>query len=407
MSPAETILIIDDDEFLRILVRAFLERMGLNVVEAADGAQGLAALKAAPPALVLLDITMPGMNGFEVCRAIRALPEAADTPVIVMTSLEGTARKVEAFQCGAVDYVSKPLHLEDVEVRVKTHLGIRSQNLELRQSRDQLQEALEASAVLNRNLVEVNEKLRHSEEVKSRFLALMRNEINNPLNGIMGLADLVAGKVPLEKAREFGAMIKDEAFHLDCQIQNVFRAAEVEAGEAAPSISRVNVGSIMDTVVDSFGPYARAKGLKLTATVAGEPGPFPTDGEKVHHILANLVANAIEASGRGGEVAIRAEDLGEHLALQVSDQGLGLPEAEQKILFQFFGTSGFQGVSHGQNLGLPVVKALVDLLGGAIDVDSVPGEGASFRITLPRALETMEADAQDGNLLIFDEPQEF
>jgi len=407
MATAETILIIDDDEFLRILVRAFLERMGLNVVEAADGAQGLAALREAPPALVLLDITMPGMNGFEVCKAIRALPEAADTPVIVMTSLEGTARKVEAFQCGAVDYVSKPLHLEDVEVRVNTHLGIRRQNLELRRSRDQLQQAVEDAAVLNRNLVEVNERLRHSEEVKSRFLALMRNEINNPLNGIMGLADLVAGKVPLEKAREFGAMIKDEAFHLDCQIQNVFRAAEVEAGEAAPSISRVDVGSILDAVVDSFGAFARAKGVKLTTRVAGEPGPFPTDGEKLHHILANLVANAVEASGREGEVSILAEDRGDRLSIQVSDHGLGLPEAERKLLFQSFGSNGFQGISHGQNLGLPVVKALVDLLGGEIDVESAPGQGATFRILLPRALETMEAEAADGNLLIFDDPQEF
>jgi len=235
----------------------------------------------------------------------------------------------------------------------------------------------------------------------------MRNEINNPLNGIMGLADLVAGKVPLEKAREFGAMIKDEAFHLDCQIQNVFRAAEVEAGEAAPSISRVDVGSILDAVVDSFGAFARAKGVKLTTRVAGEPGPFPTDGEKLHHILANLVANAVEASGREGEVSILAEDRGDRLSIQVSDHGLGLPEAERKLLFQSFGSNGFQGISHGQNLGLPVVKALVDLLGGEIDVESAPGQGATFRILLPRALETMEAEAADGNLLIFDEPQEF
>ena len=157
MATPDSVLIIDDDPYLRLVLRAFLEEMELAVLEAGDGSEGLATVQMTPPALVLLDINMPGMTGFEVCRSIRALPQADNTPVIVMTSMEGTEAKLEAFRCGAVDYVSKPLHLEDVEVRVRTHLGIRRQALELRESSDKLQRALFDTAALNANLVELNQ----------------------------------------------------------------------------------------------------------------------------------------------------------------------------------------------------------------------------------------------------------
>ena len=409
MATTEIVLIIDDDPYLRQVLRAFLEEMDLTVLEAGDGAEGLATVQMTPPSLVLLDINMPGMTGFEACRAIRGLPLAANTPVIVMTAMEGTEAKVEAFRCGAVDYVSKPLHLEDVEVRVQTHLGIRRQAVELRESSDKLQRALFDMAAMNANLVELNTKLRHSEAVKSRFLALMRNEINNPLNSIMGLADVLAGQsVSPDKARDLAAMIKDDAFQLNGQIQNVFCAAELEAGEATPQITRVDVASVLRDVADSFGPITHSRGVALRLEAGEETAGFYTDGAKLRHILSNLMANAVECSPPEQEVKLLAHLEEGWLVLHVVDHGPGLPDPVRKAIFAPFATGwNTDRIQRGHFLGLPVVKALVDLLAGQIQVLSGPGAGTAFRIALPAAACELQAESLDGNLLVFDEPQTF
>jgi signal transduction histidine kinase len=235
----------------------------------------------------------------------------------------------------------------------------------------------------------------------------MRNEINNPLNGIMGLAEVIAGKaIPPGKARELAAMIKTDAFRLDYQIQNVFCAAELEAGDVEPNINRVDVGSIIRDVADSFEPLALAKGVDLTCHVSGELMGFPTDGEKLHHILANLVAHAVEFSLHSGNVEILVEAGDDQLDLHVVDHGVGLPERLRTAMFAPFGIDLDQaGIPHGHDLGLPVVKALADLLGGDIRVLSAPGAGTAFHLRLPRAqAEEGQAEALDGNLIIFDGP---
>ena len=259
--------------------------------------------------------------------------------------------------------------------------------------------------------MELNQKLRHSEAVKGRFLALMRNEINNPLNSIMGLADVIAAQaVSPDKARELAAMIKDDAFQLNGQIQNVFCAAELEAGEAMPQITRVDVASILRDVADSFGPFTRSRGVQLLVEAGEETADFSTDGAKLHHILANLTANAVESSPPGQEVKLLAHLEEGRLVLHVVDHGPGLPEPVRKLIFAPF-SSGWSTdqIQRGQFLGLPVVKAMVDLLEGEVQVLSAPGAGTAFRIALPPAhgAGELQAETLDGNLLLFDDPQAF
>ncbi|NTV76095.1 MAG: HAMP domain-containing histidine kinase [Holophaga sp.] len=262
---------------------------------------------------------------------------------------------------------------------------------------------------MNRNLLALNEKLQHSEAVKTRFLALMRNEINNPLGSIMGLADSIADPaLSPAKARQLALLVKDEAFHLDCQIRNVFAAAEVEAGEASPFISRVDVGSVVRDVVASFEPKARERGLGLTVGLQDLEADWPTDADMLHHILANLVANAVQHGE--GALGVRAAETEAGLVLEVQDGGPGISGEGMKAIFEPFRNKGGSfKVARGQGLGLVVVRALVDILDDRFHVDSEPGRGSLFRVVLPRALSLAdpEASAQDDNILIFDEPQAF
>jgi signal transduction histidine kinase len=158
----------------------------------------------------------------------------------------------------------------------------------------------------------------------------------------------------------------------------------------------------------SFAPSAKAKGLEMVFHGEGATHAFPTDGEKLHQILANLLANAVRFSGPSGKVEIWVAEGEDRLTVKVVDQGPGIPEASLRtILEPFCPLGGTYKTQRGQGLGLPVVKALADILGGELKVESTPGQGSAFQVSLPRALVADEAEGLDGNILIFDEPREF
>lgn len=411
MNPSEKILVVDDEPLLRLNLRAFLEDIGFEVLEADQGAAGLEMCLRHHPDLVLLDITMPGKNGFEVCRELKAQPALRETPVIFLSGLMETRDKLEAFASGGVDYVSKPFHFEELEARIRTHLELRRQRRELEESHRNLEAALSDARRANHLLIEVNERLRQSEELKSHFIANMRNEINDPLGSILGLADqLCDPRLPAERGRALAGMLKAEAAHLEFELRNIFCAAELEAGEAAPAITKVDVDSVLRDVVGTFAGEAQEKEQTLVVQVSAEDGPFATDVGKLRIILANLLANAIEFSPKGSRIELRALRTEENLTIEVQDQGGGLSETDRAQIFERFRQleTGHARAHRGQGLGLAVVKALAELLDGQILVESEPGRGSKFICHLPSGLLAGDSDVSsfDGNLFIFDESHE-
>lgn len=411
MNLPEKILVVDDDALTRTNLRTFLEGIGFEVIEAGQGEAGLEICIREHPDLVLLDINMPGMNGFEVCRSLKALPELRETPVIFLSGLMETRDKLEAFASGGVDHVSKPFHFKELEARVRTHLEIRRQRRELEESHKSLENALFGARQANHKLIEVNERLRQSEELKSHFIANMRNEINDPLGSILGLAvEICDPSLPVEQSRIMASLIKREASHLDFELRNIFCAAELEAGEASPSITKVDVGSVLWGTAEDFAGAVREKAQTLDVQVAEGSGPFATDAGKLRIILGNLLANAIEFSPTGSRIVLRALQEDGALVIEVEDQGAGLSEADLSVIFERFRQldMGYARAHKGQGLGLAVVKALAELLDGQILVDSEPGRGSKFICRLPPWLQGGDPDTSsfDGNLFIFDAPHE-
>lgn len=412
MNPTEKILVVDDEPLLRTNLRAFLEDIGFEVLEAGMGDVALEICVRDHPDLVLLDINMPGKNGFEVCRSLKAMPELRETPVIFLSGLMETRDKLEAFASGGVDYVGKPFHFEEVEARVRTHLELRRQRRQLEESQKDLQNALNDTRRANTKLIQVNERLRQSEGLKSHFIANMRNEINDPLGAIMGLAaEICDPATPEDAGRSLASQIKEEAFHLEFELRNIFCAGELEAGEASPAITKVDVGSVLRDAENAFMGGVRSKGQTLRVQVPEGCDPFPTDAGKLRIILANLLANAIEFTPRGGQIALRALQQPDQLVIEVEDQGLGLSESDRELIFERFRQLdvGPLRAHKGQGLGLSVVKALVELLEGHIEVESELGRGSKFICRLPLGNTAAELDTSsfDGNLFIFDGPREF
>ena len=285
---------------------------------------------------------------------------------------------------------------------------------ELKARLEQSRRSLSDISVLNRKLVEMNRRLEQSESLKSNFLSNIRNEINNPLNAIIGLAGHLAALVNDPQAGEVATMIFSEAFNLDYQLRNIFIAAELEAGEAQPNIELVDVVSVIINILDSFRATADTKQVTLNFTLMGADDQgriyFPTDAEKLQVIVSNLVANAIEFSTEGGQIDLLIGHLGSELHIQVKDQGIGIAEEDLERIFDRFTQldTGSTRAHHGHGLGLSITKALLDLLQGTIQVQSSPGVGSVFSVTLfPAAFdESGVTFAEGGNLFLFDEMDE-
>ncbi|MBW7956857.1 MAG: HAMP domain-containing histidine kinase [Deltaproteobacteria bacterium] len=245
---------------------------------------------------------------------------------------------------------------------------------------------------LTGKLEELNRKLIESEDVKSSFLSNIRNEINNPLTSVLTMSEvLISGDELPDHAtlRSIIGMIHKESFSLNFQLRNIFAAAELEAGEAVPGFSSVDMDSILKDVVSSLGHRAAEKKVSVYLDVQTEltEKAFRTDAEKVHRIATNLLANAIEFSPDGGEISVAAATEDGWLRISVRDRGPGIDPRDFNLLFERFRQldSGASKQHLGHGLGLSIVKATVDLLGGDISVESSPGKGALFTVSVPEA----------------------
>lgn len=254
-----------------------------------------------------------------------------------------------------------------------------------------------------------NRKLQESEALKSHFLSNIRNEINNPLTAIMGLAGrLMSGSADPETIREVGQMIFGEAFHLDFQLKNIFAAAELEAGEAAPAHARVDVVAIIDGIIDQLDHWTRRKDVTISKTAPGYLF-FTTDAQKVHIMLMNLLANAVEFSPQGGTVSISVAVVDDALQCAVRDCGPGIEPGLRETVFDRFRQldRGATKSHRGHGLGLSVTKSLAEVLGGGIELDSEQEKGCSVSLLIPEPQVDVDVFAQDGNMFLFEGAEKF
>lgn len=412
MNFAERILIVEDEPFFSMTLRALLENLGYRVHEASNGYEGLEICAAAYLDLILLDVRMPGMDGLEVCARLKSSEVLRAIPVIFLSGVLDAQEKVKAFEVGGVDYVTKPFDFGEVAARVRIQLDIAHSRRRMEEQNRILQSALQDMETMNRKLIEMNERLRRSEALKSHFLSTMRNEINNPLNAILELGkELESEAIPPQRHREIGGMVASEASDLDFQIRNVFCAAELEAGEFFPTMTRVDAQSVIRAVLDSLRYQARRKAITFTLEAFG-PGitEFNTDAEALRAIAANLVSNSIKFSPEGSPVHIRVHAEVAGLVLEVEDKGLGIQPEDQSVIFERFQQleTGPARPHQGQGLGLAVVRALVDILDGRITLASQAGKGSVITCTLPRrgAVDLAGSSSLDGNMFFFGDAEE-
>lgn len=288
---------------------------------------------------------------------------------------------------------------------------------ELKSRFDQNKKALYDLKMMTKKLEDLNKKLAESEEVKSNFLSNIRNEINNPLTAIMGVSrQMMTEDIGAKTAKEMAELIYKETFYLNYQLNNIFNAAEIEAGESVMSVSLVDIPSLLETIKDSFGHMAGDKGLTISVDYSGngegkEDLLFRTDPQKLDLILSNLLGNAIEFSNKGKTVLIKVWRKGEYLHISIEDDGEGISSELKERIYERFTQldSGTTKKHRGHGLGLCVVKSILQMMDSRIVYSCEENKPCVFEVQIKELAQEMGADiySEEGNEFMFDSEEKF
>jgi K+-sensing histidine kinase KdpD len=368
------ILVVDDHPINRRLLSAQIVSGGdYECLQAASGTEALEQLRGGPVDLVLLDIMMPGMDGYEVCRQIRSDPALRLIPIIALTALTETKDRIHGLDAGADDFVSKPVQIEELLARVRRHLhnGCRERALDKQRS----------------ELAACNTQLLQHQQSKDQLVRMLVHDLNNPLTGLLAVFELLQDSgEPLReesKARliEAGSQTSNELERLVYQL-----ACLPQLGQAKPPlrIQEVDLGRIAYEVQLQQSFAASKSGVSIAIQLENEPVTALADGNALRRVLANLVCNALRYAPRGSQVVVRTRREPQHVLFEVLDKGPGVPpESRQRVFDPFYrGDSSQQATRIHQGLGLAFCKMMVEAMNGQIEVDDAPGGGALFRIRL-------------------------
>jgi signal transduction histidine kinase len=365
------ILVVDDTtENLRLLSR-LLGQAGYRARPMRSGAEALAAAHEERPDLVLLDIDMPEMDGYEVCRRFKATPELAEIPIIFLSAMDQTADKVQAFEAGAVDFVTKPFHFHEVRVRIDAQLELARLRSGLRERSEELAESLE-------RLTEV-EQLRHD------LVHMAAHDMRSPIMAVGGYLELLDEPTFDDAARrEFIARARDGVNTILRLVDAMLDLSRLEANRMPIELGEHELRGIVVRGAENLGAYATARidvevatGLRLIC-----------DASLLARVVANLLANALKVSDESERVAVRAAPFDESwVRLIVEDRGPGIPEELRPRLFEKFATGpGASKKGRSTGLGLAFCRLAMEAQGGRIgyfESDGLPG--TRFWIALPRA----------------------
>ncbi|TAN75052.1 MAG: hybrid sensor histidine kinase/response regulator [Gallionella sp.] len=390
MSEKFTILVVDDNANNRFTLRALLARLpDCDVVEAESGERALILTVEHDIHLVLLDVQMPGMDGFETARHLQMTERTRHIPIVFITAVFTSETFAQhGFASGAVDYLTKPLDDNLLLSRVRLYQRLHHQKQELEVRVEQLQRQEQALATA----CEAAEAANHA---KSMFLSNMSHELRTPLNAILGFAQLMEHDPLLtEHHRRELETIHRSGHHLLALINDVLEISRIEAGRTTVHNEDFDLADALRSIEEMIRIRAEHKALEFTIERCGQlPHYVRGDAHHLRQVLLNLLGNAVKYTDHG-RICLRLvpNDHGAHgmpdtedrIRFEVIDSGPGIaPEEQQRIFQAFYQTKAGADKGEGSGLGLTISREFVRLMGGELTVHSEPGQGSVFAFSLP------------------------
>lgn len=372
------LLIVDDDIANLQVLSNFLKEEGFQVRVARNGEQAIETVKYEQPDLILLDVMMPGMDGFEVCQQLKTDPSTQDIPVIFMTALDESVDRVKGLNMGAVDYITKPFQQQEILARIKIHIQIYWLTKKLAKKNQLLQQEIES-----------RKKAENANEAKSQFLAQMSHELRTPLNIILGFVQIMNRDRSLtEEQQENLEMITSSGEHLLELIEDILSMSKIDSGRVELNFNSFDLHYLLDSLEEMFQLPAASKGLQLIFDREDNlPQYIETDEGKLRQVLINLLDNAIKFT-EAGRVILRVKVEGKMLmyrgtrkmaiAFEVEDTGPGIEADKIEELFQPF-VQKVQEFQSGAGLGLAISREYVRLMDGDLTVsNAITNRGSIF-----------------------------
>jgi signal transduction histidine kinase len=368
------ILVVDDDPDNLGVLFDYLNSVGFKVLLVQNSENALIQAEIRQPDLVLLDILMPGMDGFETCRRLKENDKTKTIPVIFMTALSDTTNKVKGFKMGAVDYITKPFQQEEVLARVNAHLTIRK-----------LQQQLEAKNTLLEKQVEQLSAINAS---KDKFISMISHDLQSPFSSLRGLIQFTAENLEGYNKSELGNimdLLGNSTDNLYALIENLLTWSRIQRGVLEHCPQRMDIRDVVTQNINLFTQNAEDKQITLRNLIA-ERTPVYADFNMVNAVFRNLISNALKFTKSGGNVEVSAEQNGEYIEVSVKDNGIGIAKDHLSKLFRIDARYKRLGTARekGTGLGLILCKEFVEKHGGTIWIESEVEKGSTVKFTLPQ-----------------------
>src|SRR5258706_9535248 len=393
MMPASHVLLVEDDPRMPEILAALLQDDNITIENARDAATALKLTREKHFDLILLDLGLPDINGFDVLKQLKGVAETQPIPVIVLTAWNGTNDKLRGFELGAVDYLTKPF--EAAELRARVCAALRAKRLQ-----DDLTTA-------NRELFAARVTAEAAVRTKGDFLANMSHEIRTPMNGIIAMSALLLETPLTHEQRGYIETMYASSESLLTIINDILDFSKIESGKLELESQPFDLRGCVEESLDLLAAKAAEKQLDLAYQMDdGIPPMVIGDVTRLRQVLVNLLGNGVKFTAKG-EVLAQVKILSAapdttapwHLQFSVRDTGIGIPVDRLARLFKSFSQADASTARHygGTGLGLAISKRLVELMGGKMWVESVPEKGSTFHFTLPlQATPQSQRGSQEG-----------
>ena len=384
------IMVVDDNPANLKLLEDMLRQHRYEVRSFPRGRLALAQALENPPDLILLDINMPELNGYEVCERLKSNDGLRDIPVIFLSALNDIQDKVKAFRCGAVDYISKPFQIEEVHARVETHLKLHALQQALTRQNEHLEESV---AARTRELAEANQRLTILDRSKSDFLNLISHEFRTPLNGILGVGELIFDAMPAnEQTNELQELFRRSRRRILSILEDALLLTQIDVKSENFKSAPVSLSTALRRATEGASEFVESREVTVTAPQT-DMGMVLADENLLARALQALLETAIKFSEKGQVVELSNDISADSRRIIMETQGRTIHEAALRKFFDLFSIN--EALTPGGDLGVgpPLAYRILSLFGGSVSVANRTPAGIRLTISLRNAAP---ADCEPG-----------